>query len=325
MTAPRPEPGEAPGTLRPADTFRQAARAAMWPQVQRLRAVEPALRNPAAVDELKRYRVATRRLRAALRVFESALPKRGVADVRDELAELARSVGRVRDLDVRITGLVGWADGGGADPADVEPLRSAWTAERTEAATQMTRRLDTRRHARLVGDLVSLVAAPAGDARPKRGGEAVRDRTGSSIWTAFERLRSAVTELDTDDVEAVHDVRILAKRLRYTIEFLAPVLGPDRDWLVARLVELQDLLGAQHDADIACAATRAFLDGGPSGITATQRAAIEAYALDRASAMELHGRSIQKVTAPVTSRGFARRLSQAILGPVAAAEAARAT
>lgn len=325
MTATPTEAGPAPGALRLTDTFRDAARAAMWPQVERLRAVEPALRDPAAVDELKRYRVATRRLRAAIRVFENALPKGGVASVRDELAELARAVGRVRDLDVRLAGLVEWTAGrGDTGPEAIEPLRSAWAAERTEAAAVMAQRLDSRRHARLLRDLAALVAAPAdGDDRPKRGREAVRDRVGSSIWAAFERLRSAVTGLDVTDAEAVHDVRILAKRLRYTIEFLAPVLGTDRDWLVARLVEVQDHLGAQHDADVASAATRAFLDGEPAATAAPQRAAIEAFAADRADAAARYGRSIAKVTAPVTSRAFARRLSQAILGPADGPEPAK--
>ena len=94
MTAGSHELGEAPAPLRPTDSFRDAARAAMWPQVARMLEVEPALRDPSAGDELKRYRVATRRLRAALRVFEEALPKRALRDIQPELGELARAVGR---------------------------------------------------------------------------------------------------------------------------------------------------------------------------------------------------------------------------------------
>jgi CHAD domain-containing protein len=306
------ELGEAPAPVKPESSFREAARAAMWPQVARMLEVEPALRDPVAADELKRYRVATRRLRAALRVFEDALPKRAVRDITPELGDLARAVGRVRDLDVRAAGLATWA---GDRAAAVEPLRAAWAAERANAATDMEARLDGKRHTRLLADLAALVRA---DDEADRGGRAVRDRAGSAVWVGFERLRASLGELDDADLEALHDVRIRAKRLRYTIEFLAPVLGSGRDELIARLVELQDHLGALHDADLARAAARTFLDAGAT-MTDPERSAIEAYADAQGSAVDRLRQDVANVVAPVMAPGFAKRLSRVILGPAGTA------
>ncbi|HET7182540.1 MAG TPA: CHAD domain-containing protein, partial [Candidatus Limnocylindrales bacterium] len=158
MTA--PDLGAASATLQPDDTFRQAARAAMWPHVQRLLELEAQMRDPEATDDLKRYRVATRRLRAALRVFAQALPRRTARDVTPELRDLARAVGRVRDLDVRIDGLHEWATRRGtATVGHVEPLRARWVGERATAAAELEPRLTGKRHARLLDDLADLVTA----------------------------------------------------------------------------------------------------------------------------------------------------------------------
>ncbi|HJP88348.1 MAG TPA: CHAD domain-containing protein [Candidatus Limnocylindrales bacterium] len=322
MTAGSDELGEAPAPLRPGDSFRAAARAAMWPQVARMLEVEAALRESAATDALKRYRVATRRLRAALRVFEQALPRKVIRAIQPELGDLARAVGRVRDLDVRIAGLNSWAAADAAhlaDVADVEPLLATWAAERLAAARDMEKRLDGKGHARLLDDLSGLVRGGGADTGPAR--RAVRDRAGSAVWAGFERLRAAADGLDGADLEALHDVRILAKRLRYTIEFLAPVLGSDREWLVARLVNLQDHLGALHDADLARAAAQAFLDASGAVVTDSQRTAIETYGAAQAGAVEALRSDVSKVASLARSPLFAKRLARAILGP---AEANRA-
>ena len=305
MTGPAVQLGDAPGPLHPEASFRQAARAAMWPQVARILELEPALRDAEATDDLKRYRVATRRLRAALRVFDGALPKGAVKDIGPELRDLARAVGRVRDLDVRIAGL---PEGG-----DLEPMREAWAAERAEAAADVAERLAAKRHARLIEDLARLVAGLDPEWTSK--GRAVRDRAGSAIWAGFERMRTAANDLDLEDVAALHDLRIRAKRLRYTIEFLAPVLGEDRDWLLARLVALQDHLGELNDADLAAAAAREFLAKSAAALTEEQRAAIELYAAAQVGTVERLRRSTPKAVAPTIAAGFARRLATTILGP----------
>jgi hypothetical protein len=56
--------------------------------------------------------------------------------------------------------------------------------------------------------------------------------------------------LDPGEVEALHDMRIAAKRLRYILELTAHAFGPYAATAAKRTKELQDLLGEIHDCDV---------------------------------------------------------------------------
>ena len=70
------------------------------------------------------------------------------------------------------------------------------------------------------------------------------------VLTRLGELHSFVPAvLSPDEVEALHDMRIAAKRLRYVLELTEPVFGePAKDGARAAR-RLQDLLGEIHDCD----------------------------------------------------------------------------
>jgi hypothetical protein len=55
---------------------------------------------------------------------------------------------------------------------------------------------------------------------------------------------------DPDEVAALHDMRIAAKRLRYVLELTAFCFGPYAERAAKRAKELQDLIGEIHDCDV---------------------------------------------------------------------------
>ena len=55
---------------------------------------------------------------------------------------------------------------------------------------------------------------------------------------------------DPGNVRELHDLRIAAKRLRYTLEVLGSVLGPAATVVEEEARALQDLLGEVHDCDV---------------------------------------------------------------------------
>jgi hypothetical protein len=55
---------------------------------------------------------------------------------------------------------------------------------------------------------------------------------------------------DPTEVEALHDMRIAAKRLRYVLEVTGDLFGPYAHEARKRVKELQDLLGDLHDCDV---------------------------------------------------------------------------
>ena len=65
---------------------------------------------------------------------------------------------------------------------------------------------------------------------------------------------------DPAEVEALHDMRIAAKRLRYVLEVTGPVFGPYVETALKMTKDLQDLLGEIHDCDVQDPEVAAFLD-----------------------------------------------------------------
>ena len=64
---------------------------------------------------------------------------------------------------------------------------------------------------------------------------------------------------DPEQVVALHDMRIAAKRLRYILEVTGDCFGPYASGAVKMVKELQDLLGDIHDCDVQLPEVAAFL------------------------------------------------------------------
>lgn len=84
---------------------------------------------------------------------------------------------------------------------------------------------------------------PAGD---------LADNVERIVRVRLDELCSFVpAALDPEEVAALHDMRIAAKRLRYVLETTAePCFGPYAQKGAKRAKELQDLLGEIHDCDV---------------------------------------------------------------------------
>ena len=65
---------------------------------------------------------------------------------------------------------------------------------------------------------------------------------------------------DPEEVVALHDMRIAAKRLRYILEVTGPCFGPYAKTATKLVKDLQDLLGEIHDCDVQVPETEAFAE-----------------------------------------------------------------
>jgi hypothetical protein len=79
------------------------------------------------------------------------------------------------------------------------------------------------------------------------------------IRVRLDELCSFMPAAVTDD-QALHDMRIAAKRLRYVLEIAHPAFGPYAKAAVKHLKALQDVLGDIHDADVHLPEVAALLD-----------------------------------------------------------------
>jgi hypothetical protein len=84
------------------------------------------------------------------------------------------------------------------------------------------------------------------------------DPAGALAENAARIVRTRLDELcafmpraaDPREVEALHDMRIAAKRLRYVLEITGPCFGPYAETAVKVAKEVQDVLGEIHDCDV---------------------------------------------------------------------------
>jgi len=86
--------------LEPTDTMAEAGRKVIGFHFARMLQHEPGTRLGEDIEELHDMRVATRRMRAALRIFGESFSKKKSKPIRKGLKETGQALGAVRDLDV---------------------------------------------------------------------------------------------------------------------------------------------------------------------------------------------------------------------------------
>jgi len=233
-------------------TIGELAYAVLRRQLAVLRAKEPGTRLGEDPEELHDMRVATRRLRAALSLFEAVLPVRAQA-FREELGWLGRLLGAVRDLDVQLENLEGMSSVVDA-PDGHDPLRdlaAELEREREAARTDMLLGLDSVRWDRLAKGLTAM--AQQGPARRSLATrEPAEIGLPDLVLSRHHKVRKAARRAKHSGVVTdFHALRIRCKRLRYALEFSSEVYGGKTSRFVRELTVLQDELGEMQDAEVA--------------------------------------------------------------------------
>jgi triphosphatase len=205
---------------------------------------EPGVRLGEDPEELHDMRVATRRLRAALKLYSDALPKRSERYERD-LRWVAGALGEVRDLDVHLQRL---SEESSRNGEVLEEVVSLLRERRVEARRRMLEALDSNRYERLVASFSGTLrrdrsptpTSPVLEAAP----ELVRDR--------YKKVRKSANTLREDSPpEHFHDLRKKGKRLRYALEPLQEIYGKQARKMVKLLKNMQDDLGDHQDLIVA--------------------------------------------------------------------------
>jgi CHAD domain-containing protein len=191
-------------------------------------------------------RVASRRLREALPVAGAIARgelSRGLArDVR----KLTRALGAVREMDVALqefdtdAGLRAWS------PVPVERVRRHLAEERERREHAMHAKVGRINLQRLEDRTEALAA------RVERGAATAPERVvAARLQKRAHWLAEAVRAAGTMYVPApIHQVRIAAKKLRYTLELARAAHGAAVGRDIAALKRVQDLLGRLRDLQI---------------------------------------------------------------------------
>ena len=308
--------GRTPGVLAE-DRLAEAGRKVLRFHLARMLAVEAGTRSGEDPEDLHKMRVATRRQRAAWRVFGEAYDARRTKRHRNRLREVAGRLGAVRDLDVLIEhGHAYAAEQPPAERVALEPLFGSWAAHRDDARALLIRELDSPRHLRWLDDYREFVQAEGRAARtvdptePNR----VRDTMPSRIWAAYEHVRAYEPVLRWADVTTLHDLRIAGKWLRYTLEFVREALGEDSAPLIQRVVALQDHLGLLNDADVSSNLARQFLVAHAGELSTVETGAIGRFLVAREADRARLRRTVGPAWRGVAGLAYRRQLGRVVAG-----------
>jgi CHAD domain-containing protein len=215
--------------------------------------LRPSAAAPPSADDVHQMRIATRRLRVALRLFAHMLPPRAATNIAGELRWLAGALGGVRDLDVHAKAFRNFLRSVAADDAQrLSGYELHLTRDRAAARSGLNELLTSERYAALIDALAALLdGAPSLAALRRWQSFRVCDGAAKYLKKSRKRVRRLGRKLGRDaHDEELHRLRIRTKRLRYEIEFFLDVY-PQFAPAAKAAKALQDVLGAHQDA---CAA-----------------------------------------------------------------------
>ncbi|GAA2712979.1 MULTISPECIES: CYTH and CHAD domain-containing protein [Streptomyces] len=204
-------------------------------------------------DAVHQMRVATRRLRSALRTYGKILDRRATDPIGEELKWLAAQLGVDRDREVLVERLREALEDV-PRPLVRGPVRARlriWaTRNRAETRRQVTAVLDGKRYLALLEALDALLADPP--LRPAAGRPAEPVLT-KALRRDHARLAARVehalaTEPGRARDLALHEARKAAKRARYAAEAATPALGKPAKRFARDVKAVQTVLGDHQDS-----------------------------------------------------------------------------
>lgn len=225
-------------------------RRAIAASVQRLIRHDAVVRIGADPEGVHQARVATRRLRSDLRTFAPLLDRTWSDALRAELTWLADELGAVRDGDVLLMRLRDTAKR--LDRLDPQPIEEVIGELEADVERERARLLEGMRDPRyltLLDDLVAAARAPMLTDEARRPAAQVLPQLVRRPWRRLRRAHAALSDPPRD--EELHQVRIMAKRVRYAAEAVSPVAGRRATALASAAAGVQEVLGDLHDAVVA--------------------------------------------------------------------------
>jgi CHAD domain-containing protein len=209
--------------------------------------------DPKGVHDM---RVASRRLRSALSDFMPYLRKRGLASTLKEIKTIADALGEVRDQDVAIAALEKLSTHIPATVAEaLKVIVDERKGTRDKARKELSHVLRKGRVKQLESDFASAISAATME--PRIAKPAARTRmTYRRVNRSIILARLGEVEKLSDglyrplDVDALHELRIAAKRLRYALELFQPCWGETISTIAKTVAALQTALGELHDCDV---------------------------------------------------------------------------
>jgi triphosphatase len=233
--------------MSPVEAFRSIALSCLA-QLQRNEAGAIAGSSPEYVHQA---RVAIRRLRSAFKLFSPVLSVPFIEVYSPRWRELAGRLGSARDWDVFLTETLAPLEEAFPGDADLVVLRAKGEAAKAKAQTSAGTALTQQAYSQLLlafSAALFRVEAPTIEGQTRSSALGLRKFVRRRLHKRVEMIERLVNEHGKMNAERRHDLRIAFKKLRYALEFFAPILPHKRlTTYQFSLSTIQDLLGSLND------------------------------------------------------------------------------
>ena len=204
------------------------------------------------IEHIHRMRVASRRLRTALRLFNEYFPENYAEKWRSEMKAITRALGNARDLDVQIQFLQEEVqkDLSEQEKPGYEYLLQRLNQQRTKTQKKVSRAIHCLSQNQTLDQihkvLIPLFNREHGPSSPSLF--ALARQNINEALTTFLSYRDEIQAHDNSD--KLHAMRIAGKHLRYTMEIFSPLYQEGMDPHIEMMKGIQDQLGEIHDCDV---------------------------------------------------------------------------
>lgn len=232
--------------------------AARWlaKQARRLAKQLPGIRRAEDIECVHRARVACRRLRAGLVLFADWPSPKWNRACQQQIRRVGRKLGQARDKDVQICFLADQSAQAPSLPIRVglAALILSYQAQRESAYRKASKAAFRLERSRLLADLRTHTDQVLRREKISEGALfhcPLWEEAAEKIQNYINELLSHAASLEQSHQEAEHHaLRIVGKKLRYSLEILTPVFGPEVQPTLEALETFQDLMGRLHDCQV---------------------------------------------------------------------------
>ena len=219
------------------------------------------------IEALHDMRVASRRLREALRIYADLYSQKKLRQGMRDVRRVTRALGLVREVDVNVEQLKSWqVQLGQAYAIPIEYSLAMEQSRQRRLRKKMFARLDDLDLEKLQADIARLLQHPHRPGHPKQD-EPEGELAVSYVSFARYFIEAGLGPIHTR-VKAVssrptllnyHRLRIQIKKFRYSMELLSRAFDSHRAIrIIKQLKSLQDELGALHDCSVLHSTVRAL-------------------------------------------------------------------
>jgi CHAD domain-containing protein len=239
--------------MTPADSWEKLGIHYLDEQLTALRDYAPYAYEGIHIEGVHQMRVATRRMRAALRAFGSVMPVEETRALIKEASWLCDVLGDVRDLDVQLEHAAGYRKRlPGRYQNSMDAYERHLQSDHRRAHRCLTAALDSRRYAEFLIDFTDLIRALEQSGGSSTSTTTVESFARSYVPSRLRSIRKAGRKIDeTSPDKDLHSLRIRIKRLRYQLEILSGPYGSSLKKASRHLRSLQGRLGDHQDACVA--------------------------------------------------------------------------